>query len=181
MHSSVFPQIPFFGSSLFFPWKNVQLCDHIPTWDSHQIRSLGNISSSKSLYLNKVWLNCYYVPDVLFGITFFSSHYYLQQPYKSMNYYYFADGNAEIQRDTLTCTVLHAIKWHVYYLQLLKTRQQVQNGATYAKPHITKPRRDLITVLVPPETASSTSQSGVACQHKLCNLADGSPTAPKGK
>jgi len=31
-----------------------------------------------------------------------------------------------------------------------RKRQQAQNGVTYAKPHVSKPRLNLITVLAPP-------------------------------
>lgn len=44
---------------------------------------------------------------------------------------------------------------------LLKARQQVPNGVTYAEPQVTKPRLDLITVSAIPELQSSTSQSGI--------------------
>ena len=39
-------------------------------------------------------------------------------------------------------------------LGVLKPAQQVQKGATYAKPHITKPRLNVITVSALPEMGS---------------------------
>ena len=45
---------------------------------------------------------------------------------------------------------------------LLKTRQQAQNGVTYAKPHAIKPGLNLITVSVLSEMESQTCHSGIA-------------------
>lgn len=35
-----------------------------------------------------------------------------------------------------------------------KKKKQAQNGVTYSKPHVTKPRLNLITVSTPPEMES---------------------------
>lgn len=73
----------------FCPWNHVQLCDSCPLMRFlNQIFSPGNISSPKNLYLSKMWLNCYYVPETFHWIAYFPSSYYLQQPYESKNYYY---------------------------------------------------------------------------------------------
>ena len=45
---------------------------------------------------------------------------------------------------------------------LLKTRQQILNGVTYAEPPVTKTRLDLIPISALPELESSTIKSGIA-------------------
>lgn len=39
----------------------------------------------------------------------------------------------------------------------MKTRQQIPNGVTYAKPHIAKPKSNLFTILALPEMDSKPS------------------------
>lgn len=45
---------------------------------------------------------------------------------------------------------------------MLKVRQQAQDGVAYAKPHIPKPRFNLITVLALPEMSSYTDPLRIA-------------------
>lgn len=60
---------------------------------------------------------------------------------------------------------------------MLKTRQQVQNGVTDVKPHITKPILNLMTAWPLPEIVNQELPD----QHLLGNLPDRPLSVPKGK
>ena len=62
----------------------------------------------------------------------------------------------------------------------LKTRPQAPSGVT-AQPHVTKPRRSLITVLDSPEMKSSTSQLAITLLALVGNLSVRPLLFPKAK
>ena len=53
------------------------------------------------------------------------------------------------------------VSFQFFLTELLKTRQQAQNGVAYAKPHITNLRLNLIASSALPEMESESSQSGI--------------------
>lgn len=64
---------------------------------------------------------------------------------------------------------------------MLKPRQKTQNGVTYAKPHVTKPRFNLITILSLPEMGLKAVNQKLPHQLSLGNLPDRPLSSPNGE